>query len=47
MRINSLKRKIQAVFDYRGDIVKAYHLRAINSEQQKIHQTFYAKNGKA
>lgn len=26
-----------------GDIVKAYHLRAINSEQQKIHQTFYAK----
>ncbi len=25
------------------DIIKAYHLRAINSEQQKIHQTFYAK----
>ena len=25
------------------DIIKAYHLRAINSEQQKKHQTFYAK----
>lgn len=25
------------------DIIKAYHLRAINSEQQKRHQTFYAK----
>ena len=25
------------------DIIKAYHLRAINSEQQKIHQIFYAK----
>ncbi|MFN3893136.1 MAG: DUF262 domain-containing protein [Acinetobacter sp.] len=25
------------------DIIKAYHLRAINSEQQKRYQTFYAK----